>query len=277
MRPAGTPTDNGFVVIGKAGRQALQRRTNGWLAGACVLLALAGCAPKSAEDTVVAKVGNREITAGLFAAYTAQVARGKPEQLDAAYRERLLRQLVQLTAAAEAEAARAERSTAYAADLQRLQLFAKAGATRAGVFAKPTPAELQQAYAAFVASQPPAEFHVAHILVPTENVALGVVRKLVTGANFAALARTESADDSSSRGGDLGWIHPGKLPKAFTDAAAALKPGQYTQQPVKTPYGWHVIQLVATRPAAVPPLANVQAQLVVNLQQERYAAFLQKR
>ena len=245
-------------------------------AASMTLLATVGCSSKAPEDAVVAKAGDHEITAGLFAAYTQQVARGKPEQLDAAYRARLLQELVQLTKAAEAEAAMKDRSTSYALALQRVDLLAKAGATRAGVFVAPTDEEVKQAYDAFVKSQPAAEFHVAHILVPTETIALGVVRKLGEGANFAALAKAESADDSRVRGGDLGWVHPGPLPKPFTDAVAALKPGEYSKQPVKTPYGWHVIRVLETRPAAVPPLANVRAQLVVNLQQQRYEAFLQK-
>jgi peptidyl-prolyl cis-trans isomerase C len=202
------------------------------------LITTAGCSSKAPEDAVIAQAGDREITAGLFAAYTQQVARAKPEQLDAAYRARLLQQLVQLTNAAEAEA------------------------------------ELQQAYDAFVKGQPAAEFHVAHILLPTETIALGVIRRLDEGASFAALAKAESADDSRARGGDLGWVYPGPLPKAFTDAVAVLKPGEYTHQPVKTPYGWHVIRVLETRPAAVPPLASVRAQLAVNLQQQRYEAFL---
>lgn len=254
----------------------MKRRLPLALAGSLAGLWLVGCSSKAPEDAVVAKAGDHEITAGLFAAYTQQLARGKPEQLDAAYRERLLQQLVQLTTAAEREAALADRNTAYAAALERLQLFARAGATRAGVFAEPTAAELQAAYEAFVKSQPPAEFHVAHILVPTEALAMGVIRQLGQGANFAALAKAESADDSRARGGDLGWVRPGRLPKPFTDAVAALKPGSHTQQPVKTPYGWHVIRVLETRAAAVPPLAAVRAQLVVNLQQERYAAYLQK-
>jgi peptidyl-prolyl cis-trans isomerase C len=54
-----------------------------------------------------------------------------------------------------------------------------------------------------------------------------------------------------------------------------LKPGQYTKQPVQTPYGWHVIKLIESRPASAPPFDQVKAQLVVNLQQERREKFIQ--
>lgn len=247
------------------------------LVAVLAITALFGCHSKAPEDAVVAKSNDHEITLGLFAAYTQQMAGGKPEQLDKNYRERLLQQLVQLTIAAEREAALEDRSTAYAAELERLRIFARAGATRAGVFAEPSSAELRAAYDAFVGTQPPAEFHVAHILVPTEALAFGVIRRLGQGANFASLAKAESVDESNTLSGDLGWVRPGHLPKLFTDAASSLKPGDYTRQPVKTQYGWHVIRLLETRPATVPPLAEVHAQLVENLKQKRYAAFLGKR
>jgi peptidyl-prolyl cis-trans isomerase C len=117
---------------------------------------------------------------------------------------------------------------------------------------------------------------VAHILVPTEAGAVRVIRKLNDGAGFAALAKAESADDSRSRGGEIGWVNSGTLPKSFTDAAAALEPGQYTTRPVKTPYGWHVIRLLERRAASAPPLENIRAQLIANLQREKYQAFLAK-
>ena len=230
----------------------------------------------SGTEAVVATAGSHNITAGLFAAYVQQVAHGPPEKLDPTYRARLLQELVQITSAAEAEAQLADRETGYAVELQRLNLLANAGAKRAGVFAEPSEATIQQAYAAFVNSHPAAEYRVAHVLVPTEAAALGVIRKLTNGADFATLAKTDSADESRTRGGEIGWVHPGALPKTFTEAAAALAPGQYTTQPVKSPYGWHVIRVLERRTSSAPPLAEVRAQLVANLQHEKYEAFLAK-
>ncbi len=111
----------------------------------------------------------------------------------------------------------------------------------------------------------------------TESAANLLLVKLQSGTDLVKLARTESADDSKSRGGDLGWIAPGKLPTAFTDAIKPLKPNQYTQKPVHTPYGWHLIKLLETRPAAAPPFDQVNARLAANLQQERYQKFLTDR
>ena len=63
------------------------------------------------------------------------------------------------------------------------------------------------------------------------------------GADFAALARAESQDEGSkAAGGDLGWIEKGAMPKPFEDALFAMQAGQVSE-PVRTEFGWHVIQL----------------------------------
>ncbi|HET7126173.1 MAG TPA: SurA N-terminal domain-containing protein [Lysobacter sp.] len=63
------------------------------------------------------------------------------------------------------------------------------------------------------------------------------------GADFAALARADSQDDGSkAAGGDLGWIEKGAMPKPFEDALFAMQAGQVSE-PVRTEFGWHVIQL----------------------------------
>lgn len=64
-----------------------------------------------------------------------------------------------------------------------------------------------------------------------------------TGADFASLAKA-SSDDSGSRdtAGDIGWISRGTMPEAFEEALFALEPGAISE-PVKTEFGWHIIQL----------------------------------
>lgn len=63
---------------------------------------------------------------------------------------------------------------------------------------------------------------------------------IAPGADFAALAKTNSDDPSASRGGDLGSFAPGKMVKAFEDAVAAAEVGEVTPV-VETPFGFHVI------------------------------------
>jgi peptidyl-prolyl cis-trans isomerase C len=235
-------------------------------------LLAAGCARSPQSSTDPAALADRSDSRALLDFYVAQHAGVSPAAVSPALKAQLGQELTRLQAAA----ARGENVPNIAPRLQlaRLELLARAGAEAAGVYVQPSDAELQQAYQAYLRTLPASEYHVAHILVATERLAADVVARLDDGANFADLAAQRSADDSKSRGGDLGWIHPGHLPEQFFEALKELKPGEYTKVPVHTPYGWHVIRLSETRAASPPPFDQVKAQLATNLQQERYQRYL---
>jgi len=85
-----------------------------------------------------------------------------------------------------------------------------------------------------------------HILVDDEATALSVIEKLKNGGDFAALAKEFSKDGSAATGGDLGWFGTGAMVPEFETAAFALeKPGDYTTTPVKSQFGFHIIQLIS--------------------------------
>jgi len=97
--------------------------------------------------------------------------------------------------------------------------------------------------------------HVRHILIKTtelmsENEArarlLNLRERLENGADFAELARVSSEDGSAAQGGDLGWIAPGDTVPEFERAMNALKIGQISE-PVRSPFGWHLIQVLERR------------------------------
>jgi len=99
--------------------------------------------------------------------------------------------------------------------------------------------------------------HVRHILIRTNELVsedeakrklLNLRERIVNGVNFAELARLNSDDGSASRGGDLGWIYPGDTVPEFERAFAELK-AMDVSQPVKTPFGWHLIQVLERRTA----------------------------
>lgn len=70
------------------------------------------------------------------------------------------------------------------------------------------------------------------------------------GADFAELAKTYSEDSGSATlGGDLGWIEPGFMVKAFEDALYGLSLAKPLSEPVQTGFGWHIIRLIDIRPA----------------------------
>ena len=99
--------------------------------------------------------------------------------------------------------------------------------------------------------------HVRHILVRTnelisENDAkrklVNLRERIVNGVNFAELARLNSDDGSGARGGDLGWVYPGDTVPEFERAFMELKPMEVSP-PVKSPFGWHLIQVLERRTA----------------------------
>jgi len=100
-----------------------------------------------------------------------------------------------------------------------------------------------------------------HILIRTSETVseadarrrlLGLRERILAGADFAVLARSNSDDSTSARGGDLDWIYPGDTVPEFERAMQELKTGELSQ-PVKTPFGFHLIQVMERRSAELSP------------------------
>ena len=117
------------------------------------------------------------------------------------------------------------------------------------------------------------EVHARHILVATEPFAQQVVARLEKGDKFDDIAKKESMDSSKDNGGDLGWFTPDRMVPQFAAAVVELKPGDYTHKPVQTQYGWHVIQLVETRPLSPPPFDQVKQRLDQMVEAKKFKAF----
>jgi peptidyl-prolyl cis-trans isomerase C len=130
------------------------------------------------------------------------------------------------------------------------------------VFKQVTPAAIQAEYNKDYAGKPgPAQVDARHILVPTQAQAQDIISQLDKGADFAKLAQKYSQDPSGKSGGELGWFSQNEMVKPFADAAFALQPGKYTETPVQTQFGWHVILLEGKRQGPTPALADVQDQI----------------
>jgi peptidyl-prolyl cis-trans isomerase C len=115
------------------------------------------------------------------------------------------------------------------------------------------------------------EYKVRHILVDTEDQAKAIIADLKKGQKFEDLAKQSKDTGSKDRGGELGWANKTAYVKPFADAMMKLKKGEYTETPVKTNFGWHVIKLDDVREMKVPPMDDVKTQLKHRLQQEMVA------
>lgn len=106
------------------------------------------------------------------------------------------------------------------------------------------------------AAMPVRQTHARHILIrPTEVLTsdqarerLANIRQRIVqgGTSFTEMARQYSNDASAPQGGDLGWLSPQETVPEFERAMDALQPGQISE-PVQSPFGWHLIQVVERR------------------------------
>jgi len=129
--------------------------------------------------------------------------------------------------------------------------------------------KLKAAYQDQYANKPgEEEIHAQHILLKTQADAQAVIDQLNKGADFATLAKSKSTDPNASTGGDLGWFKKGDMVQAFSDAAFALKPGQISQTPVQSPYGWHVIKVLGTRVAPPQTYEQIHDTMAQKIEQQ---------
>ena len=135
-----------------------------------------------------------------------------------------------------------------------------------------TEAKLRERYDQQIKTMPAHdEVHARHILVPTEDQAKALIEELKKGADFAKLASDKTTDPSGKNsGGDLGYFSQTDMVPEFAAAAFALKPGEFTQTPVKTQFGWHVIKVEDRRAAKAPTYEQIAPQLARQMSQELY-------
>jgi peptidyl-prolyl cis-trans isomerase C len=114
------------------------------------------------------------------------------------------------------------------------------------------------------------EYKARHILVEKEAEAKEIIAKLKKGEKFEELAKASKDPGSKDRGGDLDWNQPGGFVKPFSDAMVKLEKGKYTETPVQSQFGWHVIQLDDTRPAKFPDFNEIKPRLEQRTQEAMF-------
>jgi peptidyl-prolyl cis-trans isomerase C len=110
------------------------------------------------------------------------------------------------------------------------------------------------------------EYKVRHILVDKEDEAKEIIAALQKGEKFEKLADRSKDTGSKANGGDLDWNAPANFVKPFADAMVALPKGKFTTTPVKSQFGWHVIEVDDIRDAKVPTFEEVKPQLAQRMQ-----------
>lgn len=133
--------------------------------------------------------------------------------------------------------------------------------------------EIKSRYETWVKDQG-LEYHTRHILVMDEDDARAIRARIKNADDFTEEARQHSIDKmNAGKGGDLGWLAAAKLVKPYVDAVSKLKKDEISE-PVKTFYGWHIIQLLDTRKGKVPDLKESRQLMIQQLADERIAQYV---
>ena len=242
--------------------------------------AVAGIAPLAAQAQNIAVVNGKPVPKSRVDALMVQVqkqatARGQqlPPEIDKLVRDKVVTDEI-LTQEAERRGLAA--STEFKQQMELARQGILISLLSADVEKKTTvsDADVQKEYDKFKAQASGTEYQAQHILVEKEDDAKALIAQLKAGAKFEDLAKKNSKDPGSAeKGGDLGFAGPNAYVPEFSQAMVKLKKGEYTQEPVKTQFGWHIIKLEDTRATQFPALADVKPQIQQRLMQEKAAAF----
>ncbi len=246
------------------------------VACAMVFASFTAVAVASAEPKVLATVNGKQITEEDLKIAADDLRGTIPPQLDGKARDAyLLDFLIDGELVAEkALAEKADQAPDFAKKLayQRekllmesvLEQVAKTAATDAAVKAAYDEAAKNQ--------KPQIEIHARHILVGTEDEAKAALKRLMGGEEFADIAKSVSKDPGAE-GGDLGWFTKDRMVPEFADAAFKLDVGQVSD-PVKTPFGWHIIEILDKRQKQFPAFDQVKDQVSKYVVQKAQGAFV---
>lgn len=234
---------------------------------ACGLL-IAGA---GADAAPMAKVDGVEITEAMFDAFAASRSRKPVADLTSEERSMLSEELIKLVAiSAQARKQKLHSDSEIAAQLrlQEHSLLAQAYIQRQLKERPISEAQLKARYDEKYGGAPQTEYKARHILVSSPTAATDIIGQLGAGADFVELAAKHSIGPSAKSGGDLGWFTKQSMVPAFGDAVATMQAGTFSDKPVQTQFGWHVILKEEERALPAPELSSVSQELQRELQQQ---------
>ncbi|MES2073197.1 MAG: peptidylprolyl isomerase [Pseudomonadota bacterium] len=255
------------------------------VSAAVALLALSACSPKEADKAaapaaaasadkgaVAATVNGTAISQKRLDQIMQQqaVQQGMPDNAET--RKLVIDNLaMQMLVAQEASTKGLDKTPEVAEQIEmtRQSILAQAFVQDYIKNSKPTDEAIKAEYDK-VAAQSGKQYSARHILVGTEDEAKDIIAKLKKDPKtFATLAKAKSKDPGSKdKGGELGWFDPRGMVPEFGAAVAKLEKGKFTEEPVKSQFGYHVIMLDDSRPSPVPAMEEVKPKIAQQLQQQ---------
>lgn len=238
---------------------------------ACVALLTASATLAYAQDgEVVARVNGHEITRADVAVAEEMYGPQLGQMPDDARLSVLVNALIELRIVSEA----ARDADVTDQDAYKRQMAFFDAQTLRSLFIEQrvavavTDEAVRAAYDQQVASIPSVpERRLRHILVASEAEAREIIAALSSGQPFAELAQAHSLDAvSKANGGDLGFLPEGQIMPEIDEAASGLEPGEVTQDPVETAFGFHVVLLEEVRDRPAPAFETVAPQIRQSLE-----------
>lgn len=234
-------------------------------------------------NEVLAKVGNKSLTREDLRDFQASMPPEYAQQLASLGEEVIVEELInQELLYQDALANKIQDSEAYKAEMDKLSKEVLKGMAINEVLMKAEPSqdESESFYnenkESFVR---PEQVAASHILVENLEEATAIKKQLDEGGNFSQLALEKSTCPSKENGGALGLFEKGKMVPEFEEVAFKMQVGE-TSQPVKTQFGYHIIQVdnktSEGRKTFEEALPEIVEQLRSQKQQEAYAGYMEE-
>lgn len=155
-------------------------------------------------------------------------------------------------------------------ELQKQSIIFQAAANEFYAGVEVTDEQMQSEYQEQLELYPPLDYKARHILVESQGAATEIISQLNNGGNFEALAKEKSTGPTGPNGGDLDWFSPAQMVPEFSRAVETLEDGQFTNEPVQTQFGWHVILREDSRASTPPPFDSTMEEIRTKISNDMF-------
>lgn len=237
---------------------------------AAVLLTSFGGAAYAAVE--LAKIGSKSITDSDLKNLIGNVSEGQKQQInsDPEIKNRMIDNLVVeelFVQQAEKTGVTKDKDYQQALDRARRQILAQRYLQKT-IQPKITDANVKAFFEKNKQRYSQDEVHAQHVLLKDEAEAKEVYQKAKAGEDFETLAKKYSKDPSAqTNGGDLGFFTRTRMVPQFADKAFSMQKGEISE-PVKSPFGWHVIKVIDKRPGKPVKFDDIKDQVRQDFQNE---------